>query len=162
MSDDAPDRGPGTDEAAEERLPDDDYLFPAYADYCFANVPGTVASVLGADAGRRLPSDTVPDGEYSNVVVVLVDGLGWDRYRARRESVPLLDTLGAAGRASRLTSVYPSETAAAITTMHTGATPAEHGLLGWNVLFRDAGVTGNPSRSSRATATTSARPRTAR
>ena len=30
-----------------------------------------------------------------------------------------------------LTSIYPSETAAAITTLHTGRQPVEHGLLGW-------------------------------
>jgi len=133
-----------SDPLADPDLPGtrrDGYVFPDYGGYCFANVPATVGDVLGADVGRPLPADALPDGEFSNVLVLLVDGLGWDRYREREADVPLLDTLASAGRATPLTSVYPSETAAAITTMHTGATPAEHGLLGWNVRLREHGLT---------------------
>ena len=49
-----------TDLAASlrDRFEDDGFLFPDYDGYCFANVPGAVASLLGADAGRSLPADT--------------------------------------------------------------------------------------------------------
>ena len=39
-----------------------------------------------------------------------------------------------------LTSIYPSETAAAITTTHTGLLPAQHGLLGWDQYVEEAGT----------------------
>jgi hypothetical protein len=39
-----------------------------------------------------------------------------------------------------LRSIYPSETAAAITTFHTGSLPAEHGIVGWDVYEPTADV----------------------
>jgi len=66
------------------------------------------------------------------VVVLLIDGYGWDRFQAG-ERPALLDRLAAAGETTPITSVYPTETAAAITSLNTGRTPAEHGLLGWNL-----------------------------
>ncbi|WP_277553343.1 alkaline phosphatase family protein [Halobaculum limi] len=143
MSDDDADRA-GSDPLADPTLPGmrrDGYVFPDYENYCFANVPGTVADVLGVESGRRLPDDAVPSGDYSTVLVVLVDGFGLDQFRTRRASIPLLDSLATAGTSTPLTSVYPSETAAAITSVHTGATPAEHGLLGWNLRLRDHDLT---------------------
>jgi len=127
-----------TDVAASlrDRFEDDGYLFPDYDGYCFANLPGSVASLLDADAGRTLPLDTfdgVDTDGIETVLVVLVDGFGWTQWRREREHHAFLDRLTDAARVTPLTSVYPSETAAAITTFHTGALPAEHGVVGWNV-----------------------------
>jgi predicted AlkP superfamily pyrophosphatase or phosphodiesterase len=119
----------------------DGYAFPAYDGRCFARVPGTVGAALDADVGRSLPAELIPDGDFENVVVLLIDGFGWDRFQARRETVPLLDGLDDAGETTRITSVYPTETAAAITTMHTGRTPSEHGLLGWNLYLPEQDLT---------------------
>jgi len=115
---------------------DDGYLFPAYEDYCFASVPHTVTSLLGAETGRTLPDDvfdTVDTTDVDTVLVVLIDGVGleqWTRDFAKHE---FLRRVTERGTVTPLTSIYPSETAAAITTFHTGALPAEHGGVGWNV-----------------------------
>ncbi|WP_440991371.1 alkaline phosphatase family protein [Haloarchaeobius baliensis] len=127
-----------TDVAASLRdgFEDDGYLSPDYDGYCFANLPGSVASVLDADAGRSLPADTfdsIDTDGIETVLVVLVDGFGWTQWRRERGHHAFLDRLSDAARVTPLTSVYPSETAAAITTFHTGALPAEHGVVGWNV-----------------------------
>jgi hypothetical protein len=125
--------------AVERRLRDtherDGYLFPAYDSYCFGNVPGTVASLLGVDDGRTLPPD-VFDGvgtDVDRVVLVVVDGYGLDSFERDRSGHPFLQRLVERGVVTPLTSVYPSETAAAITTLQTGQLPCEHGQLGWNV-----------------------------
>lgn len=110
----------------------DGYVWPAYDDYSFDRVPGTAARALGVDLDRALPPATVPDGDYERVVVLLVDGYGWDRFQAG-ERPSLLSRAATAGETTAITSVYPSETAAAITSLNTGRTPAEHGLLGWNL-----------------------------
>lgn len=119
-----------------DRFEDDGFLFPDYDGYCVSNLPGTVASLLDADLGRSLPADTVDgvdtDG-IETVLVVLVDGFGWTQWRREREHHDFLDRLSDVARVTPLTSIYPSETAAAITTFHTGALPAEHGVVGWNV-----------------------------
>lgn len=125
--------------AVEDRLWDhhgeDGYLFPAYEDYCFANVPHTVGSMLGVDTGRPLPDDVLPAGdpEPGIVLVVLIDGLGLSVWKRDRGRHTLLDTVTDRGIVTPLTSVYPSETTAALTTFHTGTLPAEHGGIGWNV-----------------------------
>lgn len=110
----------------------DGYAWPAYDQYSLDRVPGTAARALGVDLDRSLPAETVPAGDYQNVVVLLIDGYGWDRFQAG-ERPALLDRLAAAGETTPITSVYPTETAAAITSLNTGRTPAEHGLLGWNL-----------------------------
>ncbi|ELY89597.1 alkaline phosphatase family protein [Natrinema altunense] len=118
------------------RRTEDGYLFPDYGGYCFAGVPGTALSVLDADGPTvpgPLPADVLAgvDGEYDRVLVALVDGFGLTFWQ--RHDHPLLERLEAAGTVSPLTSIYPSETAAALTTFHTGRLPVSHGVLGWDV-----------------------------
>lgn len=117
------------------KFEDDGYLFPDYEGYCFANIPHTVASLLGVETGRTLPDDVLAGvtDEFERVLVVLVDGLGFRQWRRERDHHALLDRLRSAARVTPLTSVYPSETAAAMTTFHTGTLPVEHGVVGWNV-----------------------------
>lgn len=125
-----------------DRKGDGPRLFPAYEDYCFGNVPGTLTSALGVPTGtRRLPED-VYDGvdgvavdderDVDYVVVFLVDGFGLSQWRDHRDH-PVVSAIEDSATVTPLTSVFPSETAAAITTFNTGAYPAEHGVLGWNV-----------------------------
>ncbi|PCR90869.1 alkaline phosphatase family protein [Natrinema ejinorense] len=128
---------PELESQLRRRLFEEGYLFPDYERYCFANIPGTALSVLETDGmpvpRRQLPDDVLRGlgGEYDRVLVVLVDGFGlrfWNRH-----DHPLLERLETDGTVSPLTSIYPSETAAAVTTFHTGRLPASHGVLGWDV-----------------------------
>ncbi|MFC7196310.1 alkaline phosphatase family protein [Halosimplex aquaticum] len=116
-------------------------VVPDYGGYCFANVPGTVGDVFDVDVGRSLPTDVFGgvDTDVSHVVVVLLDGLGWRRWRRDSEDHRFLSRLGERGSVTPLTTVCPSSTATAITTVHTGATPAEHGVLGWDVHLPEHG-----------------------
>jgi len=125
-----------------ERKGEGPRLYPDYERYCFGNVPGTLSSALGVPTGtRRLPGD-VYDGvadvavddsrDVDYVVVFLVDGFGLAQWHDHRDH-PVVGAVEAATTVTPLTSVFPSETAAAITTFATGVYPAEHGVLGWNV-----------------------------
>lgn len=118
-----------------ERREEDGYLLPDYGGHCFAGVPHTVADLLGAETGPTLPDDVLAgvDTDPGIVLVALIDGFGLDGWRRERGERPLLGRLTERGRVTPLTSIYPSETAAAITTFHTGALPASHGVIGWNV-----------------------------
>jgi hypothetical protein len=117
-------------------------LLPDYGGYCFADVPATAAGVLGVDLGPTLPGDVFDgvDTDVENVVVVLVDGLGFDCWRRDHADHALFDAVTREGVVTPLTSVFPSETSAAMVTVHTGLTPAEHGLLSWDVYLDDPGV----------------------
>ena len=117
---------------ADELEPD--FVRPAWTDYCFANVPDTILSLFGADARRPLPDDTLGAIDWrdiDHVVCVWVDGFGWNHLRRARESHPFLDELAERATVTPLTSTYPSETAAAVSTFHTATQPVEHGVLGW-------------------------------
>ncbi|ELY61639.1 alkaline phosphatase family protein [Natronolimnohabitans innermongolicus] len=120
-----------------DRQTEDGYLFPDYADYCFANVPGTIGGVLGAeDVSRRsLPPDVLEGvgDDYDRVLAVVVDGFGLAFWKRHGREHPLLERLETAGTVSPLTATYPSETAAAMTTFHTGRLPASHGAIGWDI-----------------------------
>jgi hypothetical protein len=65
----------------------------------------------------------------SQVVLLVVDGLGAEQLRARAALAPLLS----AADGGCVTSVAPSTTACALTTLVTGRVPAEHGVVGYRV-----------------------------
>lgn len=62
-------------------------------------------------------------------LVVLVDGLGADLLRDHRAFTPTLRRLEA--QTQRIRTVAPSTTSSAMVSLHTGAAPIEHGVLGY-------------------------------
>lgn len=72
--------------------------------------------------------------EYRNVVLLVIDGLGY-RHLTRDAADSTLHghLLG------RITSVFPTTTATAITTFYTGLAPQQHGVTGWHAWFRELG-----------------------
>lgn len=82
---------------------------------------------------RDLPAENLSDAR--NVVLLLIDGLGYNYLTGRGAGGALESHL-----AGRMTSVFPSTTASAITTTFTGLAPAEHGLTGWFTWFAEAGT----------------------
>lgn len=112
----------------------DGYLFPAYDDYNFARVPATVKAVFGVDDLRRLPPDVFAGAptRVRNVALVFVDGFGFEHWREEASEHEFFRRVTDAGTVTPLTSTCPSETAACVTSAHTGLFPTEHGLLGWD------------------------------
>jgi hypothetical protein len=117
------------------------FVTPDWDGYCFGNVPDTVRSLCGADARRPLPDDVFDgvDTDAEHVVLLFVDGFGWTHFRRARGDHPFLDTLAERATVTPLTSIYPTETAAAVTTVTTGTQPCEHGVLGWNAHVPELG-----------------------
>lgn len=122
------------------------YLEPDYDAYSFHRVPGTVASLLGVDVAPVLPDDAVADvpREPSTVVLLFVDAYGWTQFVRTHDSLPFFEPIGRTTTVTPLTTVYPSETAACVTTVHTGRPPVEHGLLGWDAYDPDTDVVYTP------------------
>jgi hypothetical protein len=104
---------------------------PILADYSGANVCGIVPALL---AGPRpeLPSwFPAPVLDARSVVLVVLDGLGWEQLRSRAAAAPTI----AAMAGGPITTVAPSTTATALTSISTGLTPAEHGIIGYRTLL---------------------------
>jgi len=89
-------------------------------------VASLVPALLGAADASWLPA---PAQRAESVVLLVIDGLGWDALGTHGSSVPTLAALE--GRA--ITTVAPSTTAAALTSIATGVAPSEHGLIGYRV-----------------------------
>lgn len=77
---------------------------------------GTASPVISDDVARA-----------SRAVLLVLDSLGWDQLCEHRDLAPTLDSM-AGGQA---TTVAPSTTAAALTSISTGLPPGEHGLVGY-------------------------------
>jgi hypothetical protein len=94
-------------------------------------VPGLLEHL--AQPGRSaLPSwFPEPVAEATQIVLLVIDGLGAEQLRARSGLAPMLTS----GSGGQITSVAPSTTACALTTLVTGRVPAEHGVLGYRVAF---------------------------
>ena len=117
---------------------------PDYRDGCIVNL---LASIIRSRGGRSphadlsgLPARVLRP--YRKIVSLVIDGLGEEQLGAH-----LNKGLGRrffAAQAHRVIStVFPATTAAAVTTFSTGASPAEHGVLGWFINLHDLGVVGN-------------------
>ena len=115
---------------------------PDYYGYCLSNVPSTILSVLGINGTRPvLPKDALGDVETSgvdNVILLLCDGFGYNEWK-RQSGKGFVGAISKKGSVRPITTVFPSTTAAAITTVSTGLTPQEHGLPEWFVYMDEVG-----------------------
>jgi len=75
-------------------------------------------------------SGQAPDGP---VVVLLVDGLGWLALASSAARIPAGAAARWFARARPLTSVFPTTTTVALTSLSTGAAPGQHGVVGHRV-----------------------------
>lgn len=83
-------------------------------------------------------------GKASSVVVVLVDGLGAIQLREHAGHARTLSS--ALSPRSTIQTVFPSTTAAALTSLTTGASPGQHGLVGYSVRVPGTGTVSNQLR----------------
>ncbi|HZD64778.1 MAG TPA: alkaline phosphatase family protein [Acidimicrobiales bacterium] len=92
-----------------------------------------LSGVLPAILGRRgeVPAPWLPPAavEASQVVLLVLDGLGWEQLAAHRGLTPGLSAMSGGA----ISSVVPTTTATALTSITTGTTPAVHGVVGYRV-----------------------------
>lgn len=116
---------------------------PDYDGHCISNLPGTILELFGAPAGRHLPAGSWSGMKPRRVVLIVLDALGLDPFLRAVPEVPALAELVERGSVTALTSVFPSTTNVALTSLYTGLTPAEHGIVGLNLYLRQLGITAN-------------------
>lgn len=89
-----------------------------------------VTNAQATQAAKRLGLDQLGDAQ-APIVMVLVDGLGWQMLRERAGHTPNLRRLLA--DSDYLHTCAPSTTAAALTTLATGVYPGAHAMAGYAV-----------------------------
>lgn len=104
-------------------------LLPLIPDYT-RSIAAIVPAVFGYTDGSWLPHAV--HGARS-VVLLVLDGLGW---RAFDDAPDALTNLAALD-GGPISTVIPATTSAALTSITTGCTPAEHGITGFRVALDD-------------------------
>jgi len=107
-------------------------VLPAYGSACIDSV---VPALLAPDrsGSELLPR---PAREAEQVVLLVLDGLGWDQLKERSANLSTFSSM----EGGPITSIVPSTTAAALTSITTGLPPAAHGVIGYHVYVHGAGV----------------------
>jgi predicted AlkP superfamily pyrophosphatase or phosphodiesterase len=117
-----------------------DYLYPFYNGYSIAELAPSIKQFFGHKGERSsftvnpFPAPATPN---QKVVLFLIDGFGYKSFVRYHKRFSFFDALAHKGEVYPVTSVFPSTTPAALTTIHTGLTPQEHGLPEWTVYFEE-------------------------
>ncbi len=130
-------------------------VHPHYLGGCLSNLPASICAWFGIprlSGSQPLWDDLLDEfpGPFQNIVVLVVDGWGWLQF----EKVLFPEEERAAGHAAwtrllpdgvlaALTSVVPSTTSAALTSLWTGVGPSQHGILGYEMWMKEYGLIAN-------------------
>lgn len=119
-----------------------DLLHPREQEPSAIDLSDAIASLCGAGRSDLGPSaarirDELEGAEH--LVVILADGLGANHLPELRADGPL-----ARARRLDLRAVYPSTTAATLTSLATGQWPGEHGITGFWTYFQELSRTLSP------------------
>ena len=93
------------------------FIKPRYDSGGFAGIPNRITEAFSS-------------GQYEVVILFLVDAFGW-RFFERFQDAPFLKRIAKHGQIEKLTSQFPSTTAAHLTTIHTGWNVGQSGVYEW-------------------------------
>lgn len=93
------------------------FVKPRYDSGGFAGIPDRLKQAFASK-------------EYDAVVLFFVDAFGW-RFFERFQDAPFLRRFARHGRVEKITSQFPSTTAAHVTTIHTGLNVGQSGVYEW-------------------------------
>ena len=110
------------------------FVKPLYNSYCFSNIPATIQSLFGITKNVGLPEDVLPSAKYKKykkVVFLFVDAFGWKFFDKYKNKYHALQRFINKGVVSKITSQFPSTTAAHVTTINTSLSVGESGVYEW-------------------------------
>jgi len=117
-------------------------IYPQYSSDCISNIPSTILNLLKAQKpqGPLTNRLKIDQKNINKVVLLVVDGFGFNQFLNHQKQNRFLKNLSEAGEVFPLTSVYPSQTTNALTTLNTGLTPQEHGLFEYFIYLKQVGI----------------------
>lgn len=111
-------------------------LKPVYDDYAFGNIPATIEYLLtGARRGPLLPPDCF-GGVYpapQKIVLFFIDSFAWTFWNEHARRYRTTWRVARDGVLTPLSALFPTTTAAAVTTLNFGALPSAHAIYEWNL-----------------------------
>lgn len=118
------------------------FIYPDYRKNCISNIPATILNLLQAQKtqGPLTSRLQIDQNGINKVVLLVVDGFGFNQFLKHQKQNRFLNSLINEGEVFPLTSVYPSQTTNALTTLNTGLTPQEHGLFEYFIYLKEVGI----------------------
>ena len=108
------------------------FVKPLYGSYCFSRIPSTILGYFGIPSEGQLPANTLPkEKKYDKVVFIFVDAFGWKFFSKYKNRYPCLKRFIEKGVVSKITSQFPSTTAACVTSINTTLSVGESGVYEW-------------------------------
>jgi hypothetical protein len=126
----------------------DENIHPHYSGHSILNLPTSLSKWLGAEPlphpGIDMPELEAMASGVDQVIVTLIDAVSLSRFQAwMADMLPVHASAPGEAILTTLTSVVPSTTCAALTSLWTGRSPAEHGILGYEIFLREFGLVAN-------------------
>ncbi len=105
-------------------------ILPAYGGACITSVTPALLGVVSHGTGEAPDWLPEPARHASQIMLLVVDGVGWAQLQAANGATPTI----VSGVGGPITSVVPTTTATALTSITTGLAPAAHGIVGYRIL----------------------------
>ncbi|MBS0630010.1 MAG: alkaline phosphatase family protein [Verrucomicrobia bacterium] len=107
------------------------FCHPLYSSYCFSKIPATIEKLFFPESTDSLPGDALIPGSYDHVILLFLDAFGWSFFEEFKDKISTLQKLEKEGVITKLTSLFPSTTAAHVTCINTGLLPVQTGIYEW-------------------------------
>lgn len=123
-----------------------EFVYPQYDENCISQIPETILTLFGVHKQNKVGGfddpllNTVLPDKISKVVLLVIDGFGFNQFLNYHKENLFLSNLVSKGAVYAKTSVFPSQTTNALTTLNTGLTPQQHGLFEYFVFLKSIGV----------------------
>ncbi len=127
----------------------EEFIYPNYAGHSILNIPSSVCAWLGASdfgVGPLQEESLAPLVKgVKRVILILMDALGLKSFQRwlAEGYLPIWQQLLLDGLLLPLTSVVPSTTSTALTSLWTGRSAAEHTIAGYELWLKEYGLVAN-------------------
>ncbi|MFH1978698.1 MAG: alkaline phosphatase family protein [Candidatus Aenigmatarchaeota archaeon] len=120
------------------------FVTPSYKGFGLANTMPTISHLLGAKIKNQVIfSEDVFDYDafkgINHIVFILLDGLGYTELKSEMKKNDL-NMKSLKEDIVPITSICPSATTSAVTSLATGVTPQEHGIMGYKIYLKEFGL----------------------
>ena len=125
----------------------DDFVLPDYDLFNVRNIKSMVGKIYGVNSLGKgtFPDEFLADASgVEKVFLIVMDGFGYNRLltHVKRYDDTLSELIGK-GVLKPLTSPFPATTSTSLASIFTGLTPAEHGIIGYQMFSQEYGCVFN-------------------
>jgi len=126
------------------------FVYPNYEKYCISNLPSLILNMFNIKNTPKSPLEEITKNfdqqKVKNIVLFVIDGFGFNQFLSHYKENRFLSKLVDTENLYPLTSVFPSQTTNALTTLNTGLSTHEHGLFEYFIYINEIGKIVNTLR----------------